>query len=73
MLPTDDADAARVAAQSIQDRRVRHFYDPKRQVGKVLAQSLGEPDQIAWDMYLFYAAGSEWEKIHLRQLRGYIN
>jgi hypothetical protein len=63
MLPSDNSNAVQRAAQSINDRRVRHFYDPQRHVGKILAQSLGEPNQIAWDMYLFYAAGGEWGKV----------
>jgi len=62
MLPSDNASAAKRAAQSIADTRVRHFYDAKADVGKVIAQSLGEASRIAWDMYLFYAAGVEWNQ-----------
>lgn len=50
-------------AESIDDRRVRHFHDPKRRVGKLLGQSLGKPDLIAWDIYLFYSAGTTWDQM----------
>ena len=63
MLPSDNANQAKKAAQTIVDPRLRHFYDPKRQVGKIIAQSLGGPHKIGWDIYLFYSAGSTWEKI----------
>ena len=62
MLPLDNASTAKKAAQTIADTRARHFYDPKRQTGKIIAQSLGELSQTAWDMYLFYAAGDKWNK-----------
>ena len=63
MLPSDNAKQAQRAAQTIVDPRTRHFYDPKRLTGKIIAQSLGEPHQIGWDIYLFYSVGSIWEKV----------
>ena len=63
MLSSDDSDAAKRAAQSIDDGRVGHFHDPGRRVGQVLAHSLGEPEHIAWDIYLFFSAGSEWDQL----------
>jgi hypothetical protein len=60
MLPSDNQSAMKKATQSSADARVRHFYDPRRQAGKIIAQSLGEPSQVAWDIYLFYSAGSQW-------------
>ncbi len=39
-----------------------HFYDPEGQVGKIVAESLGEPGQTAWDVYLFYKASDQWDK-----------
>jgi hypothetical protein len=62
MLPSDNASTAKKAAQTIVDTRVRHFYDPKEKVGKIIAQSLGEPSKTAWDMYLFYAAENTWNR-----------
>ena len=63
MLPSDNHSAMKKATQSITDARVRHFYDPKRHVGKIIAQSLGEPSQVAWDIYLFYSSGSQWGNV----------
>ena len=63
MLPSDNVSAAKKAAQSINDGRVRHFHDPNRRVGKILAESLGEPTKVAWDIYLFYSQGSSWQKV----------
>jgi len=60
MLPPDNANTAKQSALILDDGRACHFYDPKRQVGQAVARSLGEPDMIAWDIYLFYAAGQEW-------------
>jgi len=48
------------AARTIDDPRVQHFCDPKKRTGTIIAQSLGEPSRLAWDIYLFYPAGSEW-------------
>ncbi len=62
MLPSDNARMARQAALTIADARVRHFYDPRGKVGQVIAKSLGEPGKIAWDMYLFYAAETRWQR-----------
>ncbi len=62
MLSSDNARAARQAARLIADARAKHFYDPKGRVGKTIARSLGEPDQTAWDMYLFYAVGERWSE-----------
>ena len=61
MLPPDSADTAKRSALIVDDDRARHFYDPERRVGRAIALSLGEPDMIAWDIYLFYAAGQEWQ------------
>lgn len=61
MLPPDNLSAAEQSALMIGDHRARHFHDPHRRAGQVVAQSLGEPGMIAWDIYLFYAAGEEWE------------
>ena len=59
MLPADNSDTAKQSALIVDDDRARHFYDPKRRVGLAVALSLGEPDMIAWDIYLFYAAGQD--------------
>jgi len=60
MLPLDNRFTARRQAGRIADARVRHFYDPHRQVGGALGEGLGAPGKPWWDVYLFYPAGSEW-------------
>lgn len=53
--------AKRAAAEILPDPRVHHFYDPEKRVGEAIARSLGgEEGKVAWDIYLFYKAGSEW-------------
>lgn len=61
--PDDAADAAGRAARIIDDPRVRHFHDPKKRAGKAVAKGLGLGGSVAWDIYLFYASGSEWTDV----------
>ena len=60
MLPNDSFETAANAASPFSDRRVRHFFDPEKQVGNAIADSLSWAGRIAWDIYLFYAAGQKW-------------
>jgi hypothetical protein len=60
MIDSDAESTAIVTAQSIDDDRVQHFYDPDRLVGKAIGQRLGERDVIAWDMYMFFSVRSLW-------------
>ena len=60
MLPSDSIETATNAAKPLTDSRVRHFYDPEKQVGKAIANSLHWEGRIAWDIYLFYAPGQMW-------------
>jgi len=60
MLPLDNRFTARRQAAKIADARVRHFHDPHKRMGRALGESLGAPGKTWWDVYLFYAAGSEW-------------
>jgi hypothetical protein len=62
MLANDNESAARRAADSIRHPRIRHFHDPRRLAGQVIAESLGAPGETAWDTYLFYAKSSEWRE-----------
>jgi hypothetical protein len=61
MLEADSADAAQAAAPIVGDPRARHFYDPDRRAGQVIAECIGGRGQVAWDMVLFYPAGGEWQ------------
>jgi hypothetical protein len=60
MLPNDSIKTATNAARPFTDSRVRHFFDPEKQVGKAIANSLNWEGHIAWDIYLFYDRGQEW-------------
>ncbi len=60
MLETDNAQAAQNAAALFNDPRLIQFHDPRKLVGKAIAESLGGQGKIAWDTYLFYAPGLEW-------------
>lgn len=60
MLPNDSLEAAISAAGPFTDSRVRHFFDPEKQVGKAVANSLKWEGRIAWDIYLYYAPGQKW-------------
>ncbi len=62
MLESDSKEAAREAAQMIDDSRVRQFHDPERLAGRAIAESVGGEHQIAWDFYLFYEKGLKWGK-----------
>jgi len=60
MLPEDTEAHAGRSARIINDPRVRHFHDPAKRSGQAIAASLGWKDYVAWDVYLFYEAGSRW-------------
>jgi len=60
MLSEDTEAEAQRSALIIDDPRVRQFHDPARRSGQAIAASLGWKDYVAWDIYLFYEAGSRW-------------
>jgi hypothetical protein len=61
MLEGDAEAAARGSATDFSDPRVRQFYDAERRLGRHVAEVLGGgPDAVAWDIYLFFGAGSRW-------------
>ncbi|MEW5941361.1 MAG: hypothetical protein AB1750_16980 [Chloroflexota bacterium] len=62
MLARDDEDAALSAFESFPPLpNAAHFHDPKRLVGKKVAESVGAPGRVAWDFYLVYEKGKLWE------------
>ena len=60
MLPLDSGLAARLVAGTMRDGRVRHFYDPSNRMGQAVAEGLGHPGKVAWDIYLFYGTEVQW-------------
>lgn len=70
MIPGDSEAAVPGAATLVPDPRVTHFYDPHHHAGRAVAASIGAPDQIAWDMYLFYDPTASEPTAWFHQLRG---
>ena len=62
MLPDDSEASAKKSASMFNDPRVSHFYDSDKHLGKAIAICLGWTGKVAWDIYLFYEAGVEWDK-----------
>lgn len=62
MLPADtDAAAQSASAVFDGDGRVAQFHDPVRLAGRAFGAVLGGDDAVAWDAYLFFAAGTRWK------------
>ena len=61
-LPADSRKAAEKSADTFNDPRICQFYDPKQRSGQAVANSLGWQGRVAWDIYLFYTAGSKWNE-----------
>ena len=62
MLPEDSREKAKLEARNFSDPRIHCFYDPNKRSGTAIADSLGYEDRVAWDIYLFYAAGAAWHE-----------
>jgi hypothetical protein len=60
MLDGDELPSAVDASQQYRDLSVPQFWDGDQKLGKELGRSLGAPEWIAWDIYLFYPPGAEW-------------
>src|SRR5437763_1327902 len=60
MMEADTRRAALKSARIVRDPRVRHFYDPTKLTGGLVAASLGGEGKAAWDVYLLYEKGSVW-------------
>jgi hypothetical protein len=61
-LPADSRKAAEKTARTFNDPRICQFYDPQQLSGRAVADSLGWQGRVAWDIYLFYTAGSQWNE-----------
>jgi hypothetical protein len=44
------------------DKRVSYFKDPNSLAGNLWESVLKTEREIAWDVYLLYGAGAEWDK-----------
>jgi hypothetical protein len=53
---------ARKLSDSFPDKRVSYFLDPDSLSGSLWERILKTERGIAWDVYLVYGAGAQWEK-----------
>jgi hypothetical protein len=60
ILEKDTFAAAIPSVKFLSDKRIQHFYDNSRMVGKNIADSVGWTGNVAWDIYLFYRPFVEW-------------
>jgi len=52
-----------LAGHVIDDRRVRHFWDEQKVVGRWFAAQAGwEEGDVMWDVYFLYGPGAEWSE-----------
>ena len=61
IFKSDDLRASRRATILFPDDRVTHYWAPTLDVGKLFQAPLGLKDEVAWDVYLVYRPGREWE------------
>jgi hypothetical protein len=52
---------ARKLSNSFRDKRVSYFLDPESSTGKQWERVLKTNRSVAWDVYLLYGAGADWE------------
>jgi hypothetical protein len=60
MVDDDELVAAEEASALFRDAAVPQFWDGARRAGKDVSRSLGDPEGVAWDIYLFYPPEAEW-------------
>ena len=60
ILRTDNIRGARKATTILPDSRVRHYWIDGQEVGEAFQPALGLKDAVAWDVYLVYPPGVEW-------------
>ncbi len=61
MIDTDNLEVAKLSELGFADSRVKHFWDPDRNLGRLLSQTLKLRISIAWDVYLIYQPNHPWE------------
>ena len=61
MLATDSQIAAQECEIKFSNSGVKHYWDPDRMFGRLLAQTLNLTTSIAWDVYLLYPPEHDWD------------
>lgn len=59
-MADDNLAAASTQQKIIQDIRIRHYWDSEKVLGKLVADSMLKNTPTAWDIYLLYHPGSQW-------------
>ena len=65
MLDSDERAAADKVSAMFADGGVPQFWDARQLLGVEVARSLGVPQWVAWDVYLFYGSDAEWTEVGL--------
>lgn len=60
-IRTDSYEASIQSRELIPDPRARHYWDGSRAVGHALAPVLETRMAMAWDVYVAYEPGAEWD------------
>ena len=60
MVDADERPAAEGASAMFEHLDLPQFWDGSRRLGREVGASIGVPDWVAWDIYLFYRPGTEW-------------
>ena len=61
ILKTDDERSSRKAATLFPDKRVKSYWVHTRDVGKMFQAPISLTTEPAWDVYLVYEPGIEWD------------
>ena len=62
-MAEDDLAAANAQQEIFQDNRVQHYWDAEKTLGKAVADSMLSNTPIAWDIYLLFQPGTEWNSL----------
>ena len=61
MFPGDSRGWAKSRSDEFSDNRLSYYWDRDRLTGQRWQKVLGTPRE-AWDVYLLYGAGTQWDK-----------
>jgi len=63
VLGKDDEAAAALAAATMTDPRVRHFWNPDMSIGHEASRAMGVQEQLdpAWDVFVMYGKEAAWK------------
>jgi hypothetical protein len=61
MFPGDSRKWAQIRSDEFSDKRVSYYWDGEKLAGQAWQKVLGT-NREAWDVYLLYGAGTQWDK-----------